>query len=288
MATRKPDWLRVKMCSGPETNTVKEILNRLSLHTVCQEANCPNLMECFSKKTATFMILGSQCTRNCRFCNVTTGKPEPVDEEEPMNVAKAVKELGLKYVVITSVTRDDLDDGGAGHFVKVIENIKKINQDTIVEVLIPDFKGDELALKKVVEAKPEVINHNVETIPRLYPTIMPVAVYERSLKLLEDVKKMDKNILTKSGIMLGLGEKEDEVVELMKDLLEVDCDMLTIGQYLQPSKEHHPVIEYIHPDQFERYKKIGMDLGFKFVASAPLVRSSYHAGEVTKTILKQD
>lgn len=288
MVTRKPDWLRIKVCGGPETNTVKGILNRLSLHTVCQEANCPNLMECFSKKTATFMILGNRCTRNCRFCNVTMGKPEPVDEEEPMNVANAVKELGLKYVVITSVTRDDLDDGGAGHFVKVIENIKEINPSTIVEVLIPDFKGNELALKKVVEAKPEVINHNVETIPRLYPTVMPTAVYKRSLKLLENVKKMDKNILTKSGIMLGLGETEDEVVELMKDLLEVGCDMLTIGQYLQPSKKHPPVIEYIHPDQFERYKKIGMDLGFKYVASAPLVRSSYHAGEATKAALKQD
>lgn len=285
METRKPDWLKVKICSGPETNTVNRLLNKLSLHTVCQEGNCPNLMECFSKKTATFMILGNQCTRNCRFCNVTNGKPELVDEDEPINVANAVKELGLKYVVITSVTRDDLDDGGAGHFVKVIKSIKEINKDTIIEVLIPDFEGDELALKKVVEAKPEVINHNVETIPRLYSTVRPSAIYKRSLKLLENVKKMDKDILTKSGIMLGLGEKEDEVVELMKDLLEVDCDMLTIGQYLAPSKRHHPVIEYIHPDQFERYKEIGMDLGFKFVASSPLVRSSYHAAEVTKSIL---
>jgi lipoic acid synthetase len=286
MEMRKPDWLKVKIRSGLEANTVNGILERLSLHTVCQEANCPNLMECFSKKTATFMILGSQCTRNCRFCNVTKGKPEPVDEKEPINVANAVKELGLKYVVITSVTRDDLNDGGAGHFAKVVENIKDINKDTIVEVLIPDFKGDELALEKVVKAKPEVINHNVETVPRLYSSVRPMAIYERSLKLLENVKKMDKDILTKSGIMLGLGEKEEEVIDLMKDLLEVDCDMLTIGQYLAPSKKHHPVIEYVHPDQFEKYKEIGMDLGFKFVASSPLVRSSYHAEEVTKAILE--
>lgn len=286
MEMRKPDWLKVKIRSGAESNTVNQILNRLSLHTVCQEANCPNLMECFSKKTATFMILGSQCTRNCKFCNVTKGKPEPVDEKEPVNVANAVHELGLKYVVITSVTRDDLNDGGASHFAKVIESIKDMNENIIVEVLIPDFKGDELALKKVVKAKPEVINHNVETIPRLYSTVRPMAIYERSLKLLENVKKMDKNILTKSGIMLGLGEKEEEVIELMKDLLKVNCDMLTIGQYLAPSKKHHPVIEYVHPEQFEKYKEIGMELGFKFVASAPLVRSSYHAAEVTNTILK--
>lgn len=286
MEIRKPDWLKVKIRSGAESNTVNETLNRLSLNTVCKEANCPNLMECFSKKTATFMILGSQCTRNCKFCNVTKGKPEPIDEEEPMNVANAVNELGLKYVVITSVTRDDLNDGGAGHFVKVIESIKDINQNIIVEVLIPDFKGDELALEKVVNAKPEVINHNVETIPRLYSTVRPMAIYKRSLKLLENAKKMDKDILTKSGIMLGLGEKEEEVIELMKDLLKVDCDMLTIGQYLAPSKNHHPVIEYVHPTQFKKYEEIGMELGFKFVASAPLIRSSYHAAEVTNTILK--
>ena len=288
MEIRKPEWLKVKICSGPESNTVKGLLDRLSLHTVCQEANCPNLMECFNKKTATFIILGSQCTRNCKFCNVTKGKPEPLDEDEPMNVANAVNELGLKYVVITSVTRDDLEDGGAGHFVKVVESIKEITKYIMIEVLIPDFKGDELALQNVVEAKPEVINHNVETIPRLYSTVRPMAIYERSLKVLENVKKMDKDILTKSGIMLGLGEKEEEVVELMKDLLEVDCDMLTIGQYLAPSKKHHPVIEYVHPDQFERYKEIGMELGFKFVASAPLVRSSYNAGEVTSAILEQN
>ncbi|NMB26983.1 MAG: lipoyl synthase [Tissierellia bacterium] len=286
MRIRKPDWLKVKIPNGAESNAVNEILNRLSLNTVCKEANCPNIMECFSKKTATFMILGSQCTRNCKFCNVTKGKPELVDEEEPINVANAVNELGLKYVVITSVTRDDLKDGGAGHFVRVIESIKDMNNDTIVEVLIPDFKGDEMALQKVVKAKPEVINHNVETIPRLYSTVRPMAIYERSLKLLENVKKMDKDILTKSGIMLGLGEKEEEVIELMKDLLKVDCDMLTIGQYLAPSKNHHPVIEYIHPDQFKRYEEIGMELGFKFVASSPLVRSSYHAAEVTNAILK--
>lgn len=284
MESRKPEWLNIKLRGNREINNVNNLVKGLSLNTVCEEANCPNLMECFSKRTATFMILGSNCTRNCTFCNVTTGKPEVVDLEEPLKVANAVKELGLKYVVITSVTRDDLPDGGAEHFAKVIESIKELNKSIIVEVLIPDFKGDKTALSKVVESKPEVINHNVETIPKLYSSVRPMAIYERSLKLLENVKSMDKNILTKSGIMVGLGEKEEEVIDLFKDLRKVDCDILTIGQYLAPSKKHHPVVEYIHPDIFENYKDKALKMGFKFVASGPLVRSSYHADRVIDLI----
>ena len=284
MESRKPEWLNIKLRGNREINNVNNLVKGLSLNTVCEEANCPNLMECFSKRTATFMILGSNCTRNCTFCNVTTGKPEVVDLEEPLKVANAVKELGLKYVVITSVTRDDLPDGGAEHFAKVIESIKELNKSIIVEVLIPDFKGDKTALSKVVESKPEVINHNVETIPKLYSTVRPMAIYERSLKLLENVKSMDKNILTKSGIMVGLGEKEEEVIDLFKDLRKVNCDILTIGQYLAPSKKHHPVVEYIHPDIFENYKDKALKMGFKFVASGPLVRSSYHADRVIDLI----
>ncbi|WP_042682811.1 lipoyl synthase [Anaerosalibacter massiliensis] len=284
MESRKPEWLNIKLRGNREINNVNNLVKGLSLNTVCEEANCPNLMECFSKRTATFMILGSNCTRNCTFCNVTTGKPEVVDLEEPLKVANAVKELGLKYVVITSVTRDDLPDGGAEHFAKVIESIKELNESIIVEVLIPDFEGDKTALSKVVESKPEVINHNVETIPKLYSSVRPMAIYERSLKLLENVKSMDKNILTKSGIMVGLGEKEEEVIDLFKDLRKVDCDILTIGQYLAPSKKHHPVVEYIHPDIFENYKDKALKMGFKFVASGPLVRSSYYADRVIDLI----
>jgi lipoic acid synthetase len=231
------------------------------------------------------MILGRYCTRNCTFCNVEKNHPEPVNTEEPENIAKAAAEMKLKHVVITSVTRDDLPDGGAGHFAKVIDELKKLNDNITIEVLIPDFKGDEQALFKVIKAKPHIINHNVETVPSLYHEVRPLAVYERSLKLLSNVKKYDNNIYTKSGIMLGLGEKKEQVAEVLKDLRNADCDLLTIGQYLAPSGKHHPVIEYIHPDTFEEYKKMGYDLGFKFVASAPLVRSSYHAAEAFNDLL---
>lgn len=273
----KPEWLKVKTQNTQELAAVESILKKLSLNTVCEEANCPNRMECFSRKTATFMILGSVCTRNCTFCNVHKEVPKPVDSEEPKNVAQAVKELKLKHVVITSVTRDDLPDGGAGHFAEVIKEVRGLNKSVIIEVLIPDFKGDYNALKKVVDSKPEIINHNVETVPRLYPEVRPMAVYKRSLELLKNVKAMDRDIYTKSGIMLGLGEEEEEVVKVFEDLREVGCDFLTIGQYLAPSKKHHPVVEYIHPDRFEEYKKISLDMGFKYVASGPLVRSSYQA-----------
>ena len=275
--TRKPDWLKIKVQSNEKLTEVENILKKLSLNTVCDEANCPNKMECFSKKTATFMILGKICTRNCTFCNVSKEKPTSVDNEEPAHVAQAVKELGLKHVVVTSVTRDDIPDGGAGHFAEVIKQIKNINKDVIIEVLIPDFKGDNGALMKVVNATPHIINHNIETVPRLYPEVRPMAIYERSLELLKNVKSMNESIYTKSGIMLGLGEKKEEVLKVFEDLRAVDCEFLTIGQYLSPSGKHHPVIEYIHPDEFDNYKEISIDMGFKYVASGPLVRSSYQA-----------
>ncbi len=274
---RKPGWLKIKVQKTKEMAEVETILGNLSLNTVCNEANCPNKMECFCNKTATFMILGKICTRNCTFCNVSKAIPTPVDREEPAHVAEAVKKLGLKHVVITSVTRDDIPDGGAGHFAEVINRVRSVNGDVIIEVLLPDFKGDEDALLKVVRAKPDVINHNVETVPRLYPEVRPMAVYERSIRLLGNVRAMDGSIRTKSGIMLGLGEKKEEVIKVFEDLRSVDCDFLTVGQYLAPSKKHHAVVEYIHPDEFERYREIALNMGFKYVASGPLVRSSYQA-----------
>lgn len=262
---------------------VEEILERLSLNTVCREANCPNSMECFKHRTATFMILGSICTRNCTFCNVTKGHPQSVNADEPRHVAQAVAELGLKHAVITSVTRDDLTDGGAGHFARVVEEIKKTSPGVTIEVLIPDFNGSRDALSVVMDSGPDIINHNIETVPELYPEVRPMAVYERSLALLENAKVMNGKILTKSGIMLGLGETEQNVVRTMEDLRSVHCDMLTIGQYLAPSEKHHPVVEYVHPDVFENFKEIGMKMGFRYIASAPLVRSSYHAAEALES-----
>lgn len=282
MNKRKPEWLRVKLQGAEKTHEVKEMLTRLSLHTVCQEANCPNLIECFARKTATFMILGSICTRNCTFCNVTKGNTQEVDPAEPANVAKAVTELGLKHAVITSVTRDDLPDGGAGHFAEVIKKLRAT--EVIVEVLIPDFQGDREALATVIKAKPHILNHNIETAPRLYPTVRPKANYARSLELLKNSKELDASIFTKSGIMVGLGEQEEEVLAVLRDLRAVDCDLLTIGQYLAPSAKHHEVIEYIHPDLFNKYKEAAYEMGFKYVASAPLVRSSYHAADVSDII----
>ncbi|MCI1944246.1 lipoyl synthase [Clostridium luticellarii] len=282
MQIRKPDWLKVKIRGGEISGEVKDILKRYSLNTVCREANCPNRMECFSSRTATFMILGKNCTRNCTFCNVTKAGPEQVDESEPFNVAQAVDKLELKHAVITSVTRDDLEDGGASHFARVVGEIKKLKKNVTIEVLIPDFRGDKISLKKVVDARPDVINHNVETTPRLYKEVRPMAVYSRSLELLDRVKIMDSSILTKSGFMLGLGEKREDVIQVMEDLRTVNCDILTIGQYLAPSLKHHPVVEYVHPRIFEEYREIGLKLGFKYVASSPLVRSSYHAEEALK------
>ena len=276
----KPEWLKIKVLSNRNTGQVKETLERLCLNTVCKEAKCPNMMECFCAKTATFMILGRACTRNCTFCNVTKGETENVDSEEPVNVAKAVKELGLRHAVITSVTRDDLPDGGAGHFAKVIHEIKQMDPSVTVEVLIPDFRGCEAALKKVIEAEPEVINHNIETVERLYPEVRPMACYNMSLKLLKNAKDINCAILVKSGIMVGLGEKKEEVFKVFKDLRISGCNILTIGQYLPPSKEHHPVVEYIHPDLFDEYKRGALEMGFEHVISEPFARSSYHAAEV--------
>jgi lipoic acid synthetase len=282
MYERKPEWLRVRIRGGEMSGSVHEVLKKYSLNTVCTEANCPNRMECYNKRTATFMILGKNCTRNCTFCNVTKKEPEVVDVNEPVNVAKAVEKLNLKHTVITSVTRDDLKDGGSAHFAEVIKEIRKLNKGVTIEVLIPDFNGDEQALKNVVIAKPDVINHNVETAPSLYKKVRPMAIYKRSLELLANVKAMDNSILTKSGFMLGLGETEGDVIGILKDLRDVKCDIVTIGQYLAPSSKHHPIIEYIHPDIFKKYETIGLEMGFKHVASAPLVRSSYHAEEVFK------
>ncbi|QOX65212.1 lipoyl synthase [Anoxybacterium hadale] len=279
MNEQKPDWLKIRVSYSPKINEVSEMLKALNLHTVCQEANCPNAMECFGKRTATFMILGRECTRQCTFCNVSKGHPMLVDEDEPARVAKAAAELDLKHVVVTSVTRDDLPDGGAGHFARVIEEVKKTSPATAIEVLIPDFEGDKEALAVVAAAKPQVINHNIETVKRLYPSVRPIADYDRSLELIQRVKELDPSIYSKSGLMVGLGETPDEVEELLKDLRKSDCDIVTIGQYLAPSALHHPVVEYVTPEQFEKYKLLAEGMGFRHVASSPLVRSSYHAGE---------
>lgn len=280
MERRKPEWLKVKYRNSAEVMEVQRLMKDLSLHTVCQEANCPNLIECFGRKTATFMILGNYCTRNCRFCNVESNRPQPVDPLEPEHVADAVSKLGLRHVVITSVTRDDLVDGGASHFAQIIEAIRARNHAVVIEVLIPDLKGDTDALAKIITAKPQILNHNVETVPRLYQDVRPQAIYERSIQLLDNAKQLNPNLLTKSGIMVGLGEKTEEVHQLFHDLRAVDCDLLTIGQYLAPSKSHYPVIDFIEPEMFDLYKVKALKLGFKHVASAPLVRSSYHADQV--------
>jgi lipoyl synthase len=280
MADKKPEWLKIKINNNTNVSDIKKMLSRLSLHTVCEEANCPNQMECFGKGTATFIIMGRICSRNCQFCNVENNPPTPLEKLEPEHIAEAVKELKLKHVVITSVTRDDLPDGGAAHFADTIKAVKRLNTKVIVEVLIPDFKGDENGLKLIIDAEPEIINHNVETVPRLYPGVRPQADYLQSLNVIKNVKKLGINFFSKSGIMVGLGERQDEVLDLFKDLRNVDCDILTIGQYLAPSKKHYPVSEYIHPDVFAFYKEEAEKMGFKSVASGPFVRSSYNAAEV--------
>ncbi len=280
----KPEWLKIKSFKSENRENVEKLLARLSLHTVCEEASCPNLMECFNRKTATFMILGRICTRNCTFCDVVRGCPSDLDIDEPKRVALACKELDLRHVVITSVTRDDLPDGGAAHFAKTITAIRQINPDLYIEVLIPDFQGDSLALEVVLNASPDILNHNLETVKHLYSEVRPMAGYERSLLLLENSKRINSSVFTKSGIMVGLGERPDEVLELFRHLREVDCDFLTVGQYLAPSKKHHPVIEYVHPDIFEFYKTKALEAGFKYVASAPLVRSSYLADKALEIL----
>jgi len=277
---RKPEWIRVKMQGGTKTNEVNALVSDLSLNTVCSEANCPNRMECFERGTATFMLLGKNCTRNCTFCNVTREAPEPVDPMEPENVAKAIKKLGLKHAVITSVTRDDLKDQGAMQFVKVTEEIRKLTPNVSIELLIPDMRGNKDLIDLIINSEPDVLNHNVETVPELYSRVRPMAVFERSLGLLEYVKIQKPNMKTKSGIMLGLGETEDQIIRAMKRLVDVHCDMLTLGQYLQPTLKHLDVVEYITPEKFDYYKDVALSLGFKRVSSAPLVRSSYHADAI--------
>lgn len=275
----KPDWLPKKKLNIKELVEMEKMLSKLSLNTVCQGAMCPNIGECFKNKTATFMILGDICTRNCKFCAVGKGKPKEPDIEEPKNLAKAAKELGLKHIVITSVTRDDLEDGGAEQFAKCIYELRKVLPKSTIEVLIPDFKGNIDALKIVTDAKPEIINHNIETVPSLYGKARPMADYEQSLKILKTVKELDPKIFTKAGLMLGLGETDEELYKVMDDLREIDCDILTLGQYLRPSKEHIEIKEYVRPEKFEEYKRVSLEKGFKYTASGTYVRSSYHAGE---------
>ena len=270
-----PDWIKVKSPIGSRYREMKGMLEKYSVNTICQGALCPNIWRCFNSGSAAFLILGRICSRHCLYCNVSMSKPEKVNESEAMGIAKITNYFGMKHVCVTSVTRDDLPDGGAYFFVKTIKEIRKINPDTTIEVLIPDFNNSEESLRVVVNEKPEILNHNMETVERLYPVIRPQADYKRSLELLGKVRKLDENIKTKSGIMVGLGENKEEVVNTMGELRNVSCDMLTIGQYLRPSETHHPVIRYYHPDEFIEMKEIGEKLGFSEVKSSPLVRSSY-------------
>ncbi len=276
---KKPEWIRSKLTNSKEFFLTKTIVNKNNLVTVCQEANCPNITECWSKRHATFMIMGDTCTRACSFCDVKTGKPGKLDELEPIKISQAVKKLNLKHVVITSVDRDDLEDGGSSHFFKVINQTRKTNPNTTIEVLTPDFlrKGD--AYKKVLEANPDVFNHNIETVPSLYLKVRPGSRYFSSLELLKNAKKINKKVFTKSGIMVGLGENKDEILQVMDDLKAADVDFLTIGQYLQPSVKHFPLEKYYTPDEFKELGSIAKSKGFLLVSSSPLTRSSYHADE---------
>lgn len=278
--TRKPDWLRVKAPTSVGFAQTRKLMRNLGLNTVCEEAACPNIGECWTQKHATVMILGDTCTRACAFCNVKTGMPNPVDPLEPEHVATAAAELGLEHIVITSVDRDDLADGGATQFVRVIEALRRRAPNTTIEILTPDFrnKADE-AVKRIVDARPDVYNHNLETVPRLYPTIRPGARYYHSLRLLERVKTLDPTIFTKSGLMVGLGEERLEIHQVMDDMRSADIDFLTIGQYLQPTPRHAKVIEFVTPDTFKSYASLGRAKGFALVAASPLTRSSYHAGD---------
>jgi lipoyl synthase len=277
---RKPVWLRVRVPSGENYTKVKQSLRSLDLHTVCEEARCPNISECWETGTATIMIMGNICSRGCRFCAVNTGKPALLDADEPERVANAIKEWGLRYIVITSVCRDDLKDGGAEHIAKTIKAIKVLCPKTIVESLIPDFRGNEDSIKKIIESKPGVISHNIETVVRLTPKVRDArASYEQSLLVLKKIKNIDSTVYTKSSIMLGLGENEQEIIQTIKDLRSVGVNILTMGQYLQPNPTYLPVVEYITPEKFNWLKKVAERMGFVYVASGPLVRSSYRAGE---------
>jgi len=276
---KKPKWIRSKIIDGRNFSLTKDIISKNNLHTVCVEANCPNIVECWSKKHATFMIMGDICTRACSFCNVRTGKPYKLDFNEPLKVAQATKKLNLKHVVITSVDRDDLEDGGADHFSKVVLETRKLNLNTTIEVLTPDFLRKKHAYKKVINSNPDVFNHNIETVPSLYRQVRPGSNYLASINLLKSAKEINNRIFTKSGIMLGLGENKHEIFQVMDDLLLANVDFLTIGQYLQPTSKHHPLERYVHPDEFKELKEIALSKGFLIVASSPLTRSSYHADE---------
>jgi lipoic acid synthetase len=287
MTQRLPEWLTIRL---PRPDTIKQVegmMRSKSLHTVCESARCPNLPECWSKKTATFMILGDTCTRSCGFCAIKVGRGLTVSPEEPLDVAKVATDLGLKHIVVTSVARDDLADEGSMQFAATIRELHKANPLAIVEVLTPDFKGKRWCIKNVCDAKPEIYNHNIETIERLHTVVRPQAKYERTLQVLRTVKELDPSIYTKSGIMLGLGETKDEVVKTLKDLRAVGVDAVTIGQYLRPTMRHLPVVDFVHPNEFKEYEGIGEELGFAFVASGPFIRSSYNAIDFSKKVMAE-
>ena len=283
---KKPNWIRSKLLNSKEFFITKSVINQNNLVTVCQEANCPNITECWSKRHATFMIMGDTCTRACGFCDVKTGKPDKLDPFEPYKISNAVKKLNLKHVVITSVDRDDLPDGGSHHFFEVIKTTQKNNPNTSIEVLTPDFLRKGEAYKKVLEANPDVFNHNIETVPSLYRKVRPGARYFGSLELLKNSKQINKNVFTKSGLMVGLGETKDEILQVMDDLISADVDFLTIGQYLQPSPKHFPLVRYYHPDEFNELEQKAKAKGFLLVSSSPMTRSSYHADEDFKVLQK--
>ena len=277
MMRRHPDWLKVRIGGGENYSKVKTLLRSAKLHTICEEAKCPNIAECFGNGTAVFLVLGNICTRDCRYCNVTHGMPSPVNRNEPRDIAESVKTLGLKYVVITSVARDDLKDGGASVFNETVQEIRRVNDACKIEVLIPDFRGDETAIQKIIDVAPDVINHNIEVVEELFPQIRPQGNYQRSLEVLKTIKTKERRIPTKSGFMVGLGEKTEQILTTMHDLRNVDVDFLTIGQYLQPTRNHAAVKKYYLPDEFIELKNAALKLGFLHVESGPLVRSSYHA-----------
>jgi lipoic acid synthetase len=279
---KRPEWLKVKLPTGENYSTVRTLMRKQHLHTVCEEARCPNMAECWNNKSATFMILGDTCTRSCGFCNIKVGMPKELDLNEPRRVADSVKELGLRHVVITSVNRDELKDGGAAIFKECVRLINQEMYDTTVEILIPDFRGTIEAFEIIMQNPPDILNHNLETVPRLYPVVRPQAKYERSLRLIKWFKQ--KGLKTKSGIMVGIGEKPEEVLDLMKDLVVHGCDILTIGQYLQPTKDHLPVDRFVTPEEFKMYKDEGLKMGFRIVESSPLVRSSYHADKHARAL----
>jgi lipoic acid synthetase len=280
LSQKLPDWFKQQLPRAGEMRRVERLLANLNLHTVCEGAHCPNIGQCFAAGTATFMIMGDICMRNCTFCAVNKGIPLPLEGDEPQRIAEAVKQLELNYVVITCVTRDDLPDGGAAHFAKTVRQLHAAIPKLRVEVLVSDFNGSEQSIETVAEASPEVFAHNLETVPRLYPFVRPMACYQRSLDVLRVAKEMNPSMITKSGLMLGLGEEQDEVIDVMRDLKQAGCELLSLGQYLAPTQAHHPVIHFITPEKFAEYEKIGMGEGFKGIASAPLVRSSFRAAEL--------